>query len=981
MSRFLEQNTVQNPLIKYAAEIGWTYLPPAEALSLRVGQDGTLFSKVLAEKLVEFNKELVSADIAQEIIRRIESVRSNIEGNAEILSWMRGEQSVYDENEKRRRNVKVVDFDNPEKNIFHVTDEWQYANARESRRADIMFLINGIPAVIVETKSAQKTEGIEEALIQIREYHRETPEMLTTPQVFDITHLIDFYYGATWNLERKNVFRWKDPSTSREGRDYAAASDGSFEKKVKQFFDQENFLQMLERWILFYVKDDELQKTILRQHQTRAIRKIVQRCADKDKKTGLIWHTQGAGKTFTMIKAACQILQNKDNFGKATVILMIDRNELEGQLSGWVDRVLAEMKSHDISIERAASKKRLRELLSSDFRGLIISMIHKFEGIPKNICSRSNVIVMIDEAHRSVGGNLGNYLLAALPNAKLIGFTGTPIDKTAYGKGTFKIFGAEDAQGYLDKYSIVESISDGTTLPLNYSLAPNEIRVPHAQLEKEFLDLAEAEGISDIDDLNRILDRAVRLKTFLKSKERLQKVAEFVARHFKDNVEPLGYKAFLVAVDREACALYKEALDRLLPPEWVVPVYTPARHDSEKYPLVHKHQLSADEEKNMRKLFVKPDKLPKIFIVTDKLLTGFDAPILYCMYLDKPMRDHVLLQAIARINRPREEEGGIKKPCGLVIDFVGIFEKLERALAFDPEVVGSVIKNLDLVLERFIKLMTGQGNQYLALVNGKIDDKTVECAIDAFANKKARDAFYAFYKEVETLYEILSPTPELRDYMADFGNLSVLYQIVRNAFRKKSGLYMDVAKKTEMLVRDNVATYGIKATLPEVKIDENTVRAIKESRSSDNVRIINLVNSIGQLVTKEGRDRPYLRPIGERAAQIQEAFDGRQLSTMEALRNMEDLIGKIVKAGREQEATGFDINTFSIYWALQERGLGDAKIIAPIANNIFQRFPNYNHNPEEMRQIKADLYKLFMPLVGKKEMVLLVESLLKLDRT
>ncbi|MEK6655287.1 MAG: DEAD/DEAH box helicase family protein, partial [Thermodesulfobacteriota bacterium] len=302
---------------------------------------------------------------------------------------------------------------------------------------------------------------------------------------------------------------------------------------------------------MFYIKDDELQKTILSQHQARAIEKIVQRCADENKKTGLIWHTQGSGKTFTMITAAQQILENKDVFGKATVIMMIDRNELEGQLSGWVERILGEMQSHAISIEQATSKVRLRQLLKADFRGLIISMIHKFDGISKNICTRANVIVMLDEAHRSVGGDLGNYLLAALPQATLIGFTGTPIDKTAYGKGTFRIFGKEDDKGYLDKYSVAESIEDGTTLPLNYMLAPNEIRVPREELEREFLDLVEAEGVSDVEELNKILNRAVKLKTFLKSADRVEKVAAFVARHFCENVEPLGYKAFVVGVDRE----------------------------------------------------------------------------------------------------------------------------------------------------------------------------------------------------------------------------------------------------------------------------------------------------------------------------------------------------------------------------------------------------------------------------------------------
>ncbi len=962
-----ESATVQNPLIKYAVEIGWTFVSSSEALSLRGGETGAFFARVIREKLLELNGWL-SKEKAEEIIHRIEAVKNNIEGNAEILSWLRGEQAIFDENENRRRNIALMDFEKHKRNVFQVTDEWQFTNGKETNRADIIFLINGIPVAIVETKSAKKEDGMDEALIQIREYHHETPEMLTAPQVFDITHLLEFYYGSTWNLDRKNVFNWKDTES------------GNFEKKVKRFFDRPRFLQMLKDWIVFYVKDDELQKTILRQHQTRAIEKIVARCADKTKKTGLIWHTQGSGKTFTMITVARQILQDKDRFGKATVILMIDRNELEGQLSGWVERVLGEAKAHDIKIEQATSKKRLRELLTSDFRGLVVSMIHKFDGIEKNICTRDNVIVLIDEAHRSVGGDLGNYLLAALPNAKMIGFTGTPIDKTAYGKGTFKVFGKEDEKGYLDKYSIVESIEDGTTLRLNYALAPNEIRVPRQQLEAEFLDLVTAEGISDIDELNKILDRAVKLKTFLKSEERVQKVAEFVARHFKESIEPLGYKAFLVGVDRQACALYKEALDKLLPPEYSVPVYTAAQHDSEKYPLVYNHQISSDEERNARKLFLKPDKLPKIFIVTDKLLTGFDAPVLYCMYLDKPMRDHVLLQAIARVNRPYERDDGTTKPCGLVVDFVGIFEKLEKALAFDSDDVSGAIKNIDLLLAQFVKLMTGPAQQYLALAKGPIDDKAVEKAIDAFADQKARQEFFKFYKELETLYEIISPSPDLRDYMEDFGLLSVLCQILRNAFKKKTGLYLDVARKTEKLVREAVETYGMTTTLPEVKIDENTLRAIKESHASDNIKVINLINSIRKTVTAEGDSNPYLKSIGERAEAIQEAFGERQIVAAQALKEAGQLLENMIEAQAEQRTSGLDINTFTIYQSLKEINVKNAQQVAFLADSVFNRFPNYNHNVAELRQLKAEMYKLFMPLVGKDKMVLLVDKLLKLKR-
>ena len=963
-----ENKTVQEPLIKYATEVGWKYVTQQDAVSYRQGESGLLFYRILADKLMELNPGLITPENVNEVIQRIESVSNTIEGNAEILGWLRGEKSIYDHNEKRQRNVTLIDWTDLSHNLFHVTDEWQYTNGKETNRADVMFLINGIPVAIVETKSAVKENGIEEGLIQIREYHHETPEMLTMPQVFNITHLFDFYYGVTWNLVRKNLFNWKDEEK------------GNFEKKIKQFFYPERFLKALKEWILFYIKEDELQKTILRQHQARAVEKIVARCADKSKKTGLIWHTQGSGKTFTMITAARQILERKEFFGKPTIILMIDRNELEGQLSGWVEGIMGELKNLDIKIESATSKSRLRELLKSDFRGLIISMIHKFEGIPKNINTRDNIYVLMDEAHRSVGGDLGNYLVGALPKATLIGFTGTPIDKTAYGKGTFKIFGKEDEKGYLDKYSIAESIEDGTTVPLKYTLAPNEIRVPREMLEKEFLDMIESEGVSDVEELNKILDKAINLKTFLKSNKRVEQVAQFVARHFKENVEPLGYKAFLVGVDREACALYKESLDKILPPEYSETVYTSSQHDSEKYPYVYKHQITPEEEKKYRKLFLKPSALPKIFIVTDKLLTGFDAPILYCMYLDKPMRDHVLLQAIARVNRPYEQEGDIKKPCGLVVDFVGIFEKIEKALAFDSDVVKSVIENIEIVLLRFKQLMTKDARQYLDLFRPPIDDKAVERAVDAFADKEDRGKFYKFYKEIETLYEILSPSPELRDFIEDVRNMGVLYEIIRNAYRKRTILYGDIARKTEVLVRERIESYGLRNVLNIVKIDENTLKAIKERGTSDNTKIINLINNINKTVSEDGEFKPYLKSIGERAEAIREAYDDRQVTTQVALKNIEDLVEEINEARKKQKETRFDINTFTIFWTLKQEKIKDVEIHAQAINSVFLRFPNYNHNVEEMRQLKAELYKLLLPVAGKDGMIALVERLLKISR-
>jgi len=243
-----ESATVQHPLTRYAGLAGWTIVPQEEATTLRRGESGLFFYDLLKARLQALNPGVITPELADDVIHRLESVRNNIEGNSEILAWLRGERSVYVEAEKRQRNVTLIDFGDAAQNQFHVTEEWQYTNGAKTNRADDVFLINGIPVALVECKSARKHNAMEEALSQVRRYHKETPEMVTAPQVFDFSHLIEFFYGVTWNLDRKNIFPWKHPEKS------------NYEAKVKAFFAPRHILDMLKDWILFYVKDDELQK-------------------------------------------------------------------------------------------------------------------------------------------------------------------------------------------------------------------------------------------------------------------------------------------------------------------------------------------------------------------------------------------------------------------------------------------------------------------------------------------------------------------------------------------------------------------------------------------------------------------------------------------------------------------------------------------------------------------------------------------------
>ena len=962
-----ELKTVEEPLIKYAQKAGWIYIPPKEALDLRKGEAGKFFYNVLRTSLIQLNSSFLNDQNVDRLIQKIDAVADTIEGNKKNLDWARGQEMFFDEKERRNRNVTLIDFNNPDNNIFQVTQQWSYTNPNKTNRPDVMFLINGVPFAIVENKKPGIKDSMEKAVEQLKRLERETPEIMSHPQVFNITDALQYFYGVTWNYSRKNIFNWKKEIKEQRTKQI------TLEEAVQTFFNKQHFLKMIKDWILFYYREDELQKTILKQHQTRAVEKIINRCNELKKKRALIWHTQGSGKTFTMLTTARVILtENK----KATVMIVVDRNELEGQLSVWVERIVKELKTGGILIEQAHSKNALQALLKSDFRGLIVSMLHKFKDIPENLCKRDNFYVFIDEAHRSVEGELGNYLTGALPNATLVGFTGTPIDKTSKGRGTFKVFGKDDEpQGYLDKYSIAESIDDGTTVKLKHSLAPNKMRVKEDLLEKEFFQIAETEGVSDIDTLNKILKRSVTLRTFLKSRERIENISQWIANHFTENVQPLGYKAFVVAVDREACALYKKALDKYLPPKISQVVYTKGLNDSE---LLKQHQLEKNEEKKVRKQFVKADDDPQILIVTDKLLTGYDAPILYCMYLDKPMRDHVLLQAIARVNRPYEDKMGRKKPCGLIVDFVGIFKSLRKALSFDSDEVGAVIEDLDCLMKQFKSMMTTDMKPYLS-VTAKGADKLLEKLVyETFSEPEEREKFFDKFKQVENLYEILSPDPELRSYIDDYKKLAHLYRIVRDTYKEKTNFIFDVCRKTEKLIQDSAHLDVFSGIVKTYEINEKTLQQIKagQDQESENKKLINLNRSIQKESEEKSKQEPYLISIAERSKKIMEEFEQKQKNSKEALESVVKLMEEKVNIQKLRKQSALSNQEFIIAWPLKKQGVGEFEKLAVQINNSFDKFKNFYDNSDEKRQLKMDMYKILSSEISDDKLVTTVEEII-----
>jgi type I restriction enzyme R subunit len=953
MTRLSEKRDVQDALVNYLIGIGWEYLPPDEIVQAREGDlRGPFLLPIARAQLIALNPGLVTEANASaglsagvdDVLRRLRGVHPSMAGNEEFLHYLRGHKTVYNQAEKRERNLTLIDYDTATNNRFTFTQEFVFED-RDRRRLDMLLFVNGFPVALIENKSPTVPEAELEAFDQVQHtYADRIPELLKFVQVFAACNA-RVHYGATWNDDLKAFYRWKV-----DGKDYG------LENLSKTLFERQHLLRVLRDYVIFFRADDQVHKFVLRPHQIRAAERIVQRVANgvgaglklaptAPATTGLIWHTQGSGKTLTMIVAAHK-LRRLPALENPSLLVVVDRQELETQM-------VQNLEAFGFpAVTRATSKRHLRDLLASDYRGLIVTLVHKFDRIPKNLNQRRNIVVLIDEAHRSQEGDLAIYMRAALPSAFTFGFTGTPVDRGKIGRGTFETFGKPDPTGYQDKYGIDESIEDGTTVPLYYTLTPGELRLDRQTLEDEFFRVVEDAGVASIEELNRILDKADKLKAVLKAPDRVDAIAAHIARHYRENVEPLGFKAFVVAVDREACALYKEALDRYLPADYSRVVYTADHKDTG---LLRQYHLDDAEEKRVRKVFRAPGELPKVLIVTEKLLTGYDAPVLYVMYLDKPLKDHTLLQAIARVNRPFPD-----KKSGLIVDYIGVFENLQRALAFDTATISKGLIDLEKLKERFSDLLLA-AQATIAPINLSADPGRPARIIDHFFDAERRESFVGLFQELQMAYEILSPDPFLRDYLDDYGLLVQVYQVIYNYFNpeaEKRRSQRKLLRKTDALIRQNVQVTSLVDTLPLYPINRDIGTVVKADNVSDRVKVTNLYRSLIIHIERYQQEQPYLIPIGERVEEVIRHLRDRQISVQAALEQLNTLAEEAVTARAQQAESDLTSQEFALFWVLKGQGVVSPETAARAAHRVLAEHPGWPYNAGLERKVRLELYKV-----------------------
>ena len=840
-----------------------------------------LVESMVRDALIRLNPEIkAQPGRADEVLYRLRTIPLSVQSeglvraNELFAEWLRGKKSMPFGERGEHTPVRLIDFENLSNNDYVVTNQWVYPVKEGGRRFDIIMLVNGIPLVVGEAKTPVRpaVTWVDGASDIHNGYEQSVPQMFV-PNVFSFaTEGKCYRYGSV----RMPIGLW---GPWYEGDNKAEGALTDVQRSVRSMLRPYIVLDILQNFTLFATdKKHRLIKIISRYQQYEGANLIVARVVKGFPKKGLIWHFQGSGKSLLMVFAA-QKLRMHRKLGNPTVMIVVDRIDLDTQIT-------ATFNAADIpNMIGAATRQELQTLLAADTRKIIITTIHKFGEADGRLNERSNIIVMVDEAHRTQEGDLGRKMRGALPNAFLFGLTGTPINKRDH--NTFWAFGAdEDEQGYMSRYSFQDSIRDKATLPLHFEAVDVKLRI-----NKEAIDEAYAQTTDELSELDRddLAKRAAKMAVLIKAPARVNAICQHIVKHFQEKVEPNGFKAQVVTFDRECCVLYKKAMDDLIGPEASAIVMHTQGGKSDQHA---EWKLAKDEEEKLLDRFRDPIDPLKFLIVTSKLLTGFDAPILQAMYLDKPMKDHNLLQAICRTNRLYPN-----KTHGLIVDYLGIFDDVATALDFDEKAVQKVITNLD----ELKKELPGVVAKSLSFFPGV--DRTVGgyegliAAQDCLPDNETRDKFAAEYTVLTHLWEALSPDPCLGPYEKDYKWLTQVYESVKPPSGNGKLLWHALGAKTIELVHENVHLETVRDDLDTLVMDAEVLEGLLDAKEPDKKSKEIEIKLIARL--RKHKNNPKFVALGERLEKLKERHEQGLLHSLDFLKELLTLAKEVVQAEKQ----------------------------------------------------------------------------------
>ena len=959
---FNEENTVEQMVIEtlcgsvpgdmaaqdqelYTGEIkDWRFISPAQ---LPRQTSDVFVDPMVRDALIRLNPEIkAQPDRADEVLYRLRTIplavqsEGLVRANELFAEWLRGEKSMPFGERGEHTAVRLIDFENLNNNDYVVTNQWTYPVKDAGKRLDIVLLVNGIPFVVGEAKTPVRPAitWVDGGSDIHNGYEQSIPQMFV-PNVFSFATEGKCYRYGSVRMPIDIWGPWHEPENKAEG------TLADVQRSIRSMLQPRVLLDILQNFTLFATdKKHRRIKIICRYQQYEAANLIISRVVKGFPKKGLIWHFQGSGKSLLMVFAS-QKLRMHPKLKNPTVMIVVDRIDLDTQIT-------ATFNAADIpNMIGVFTRQELQDLLAADTRKIIITTIHKFAEAEDRLNDRSNIIVMVDEAHRTQEGDLGRKMRQALPNAFLFGLTGTPINKSDH--NTFWAFGAdEDDHGYMSRYSFEDSIRDKATLPLHFEAVDVKLRIDKEAVDEAYQQITGELSEQDRDDLAK---RAARMAVLIKAPSRVQAICRHIVNHYQEKVEPNGFKAQVVTFDRECCVLYKRVLDELVGPEASTIIMHTQGGKSDEY---SEWKLSKDDEEKLLDRFRDANDPLKFLVVTSKLLTGFDAPILQVMYLDKPMRDHNLLQAICRTNRVYPG-----KTHGLIVDYLGIFDDVAGALDFDEKAVQKVITDL----EDLKKELPVQVAKCLSFFPGV--DRTVGgyegliSAQDCLPNDETRDRFAAEYSVLSRLWEALSPDKCLGPHETDYKWLTQVYESVKPPSGNGKLLWHALGAKTIELVHRNVHLETVRDDLETLVMDAEILEGLLSSKETEKKSKEIEIKLIARL--RKHKDNPQFIALGERLEKLKEKHEQGLLHSLEFLKELLTLAREVVEAEQQVDPVDEQAKAKAALTELfaEVKNGQTPKVVERIVADIDEivrlvRFPGWQSTKAGEREVQKALRKV-----------------------
>ncbi len=947
---------------RYGMPWSWRYRP---APALLRGVNEVLEETELRRALIRINPDIaIRPERADEVIYKLRAILISVShsglvrANEEFSKWLTGEKTMPFGENNRHVPVRLIDFDDLNNNSFIVTNQYR-VHARETKIPDIVLLINGIPVVVGEAKtpirpSVSWLDGAHE-IHQI--YENAVPQLFVPNILSFATEGKELFYGAV-RTPLDHWSPWRIAGDSEKGS--GPLGLGEVGRELTHLLNPARLLDILQSFSV-YSSDKKKRriKIVCRYQQYEGVNLIVERVREGRLKKGLIWHFQGSGKSLLMVFAA-QKLRRLAELKSPTILILVDRTDLDTQISGTFNAA-------DVpNVVTTDSIRELHDLLERDTRKIIISTIHKFRDATPNMNRRENIIVLVDEAHRTQEGNLGRMMRAALPNAFLFGLTGTPINKAD--KNTFWAFGSEeDSGGYMSRYTFQDSLRDNATLPLHFEPRLVDMHVDKETIDKLFGELKDEMQLGD-EEADALSKRTAKMSAFLKSPERVKAIVRDIVHHFREKVEPHGLKAMIVTPDRFACVQYKQELDKWIDGEASVVVISTSANDD----LEFKQKWGMDKERQDKVIeeFNDPDSPLKFIIVTAKLLTGFDAPILQTMYLDKSLKDHTLLQAICRTNRLFPN-----KNFGRVVDYFGVFDDTAKAMQFDEKSVLKVISNLRELKDKLPGAMQDCLNHFPGVDRSLEGFEGLEAAQNCINTDEKRDAFAMDYSCLSRLWESLSPDRILDSYQKDYRWLTEIYQSVKPTVDNIGKLlWHTLGAKTMQLIHENIHVRGIHDDLKEYVLDAEVIDDIFNNPNPQNARKLEKI-LIKRFLKYQGHSK--FKQLSERLEELRHRAEQGLIASIEFVKELCKLARETVQVEKEI-LTAMEQNlakTALTELFLELKTEKTPAVVERIVNDIDEivkivRFPGWQQTNGGEREVQKALRKALLKYKLHKDHVL-----------